>query len=126
MEIVYPIFLRQPQRQNQDKEYYNALQEIRLGKISLATWNFLYQKANIFNHQKPINTILNTTNIVGYKKTADQINNIICNTIPVTENKFLISSAIDFINNQQYDPKDSKKLFKKKTNLHTYFSLQQG
>jgi len=124
--LFYPIFLRQPQRQNQDKEYYNALQEIWLGKISLATWNFLYQKANIFNHQKPINTILNTTNIVGYKKTADQINNIICNTIPVAENKFLISSAIDFINNQQYDPKDSQKLFKKKTNLPTYLHLQQG
>jgi hypothetical protein len=36
-KLFYPLFLRQPQRQNQDQAYYNALQEIRLGKISLAT-----------------------------------------------------------------------------------------
>ena len=75
-KLFYPLFLRQPQRQIQDKEYYNALQEIRLGKISLHTWNLLYQKASIFDHQKPINTALNTTNIVGYKQTANQINNV--------------------------------------------------
>jgi hypothetical protein len=121
-KLFYPLFLRQPQRQIQDKEYYNALQEIRLGKISLATWNLLYQKASIFDHQKPINT----TNIVGYKQTADQINNVICNMLPVTENKFLISSAIDFIDNQQCNPNDSQKLFKKRTNFPNCLRLQQG
>ena len=125
-KLFYPLFLKQPQRQIQDKEYYNVLQEIRLGKISSTTWNFLYQKLNIFDHQKPINTALNTTNIVGYKKTADQINNVICNMLPVTENKFLISSAIDFIDNQQYNPNDSQKLFKNKTNFPNYLRLQQG
>lgn len=125
-KLFYPLFLRQPQRQIQDKEYYNALQEIRLGKISLATWNLLYQKASIFDHQKPINTALNITNIVGYKQTADQINNVICNMLPVTENKFLISSAIDFIDNQQCNPNDSQKLFKKRTNFPNCLRLQQG
>jgi ATP-dependent DNA helicase PIF1 len=125
-KLFYPLFLRQPQRQIQDNEYYNALEEVRLGKMSLTTWNFLYQKANIFDHQKPINTALNTTNIVGYKQTADQINNVICNMLPVTENKFLISSAIDFINNQQYNPNDSQKLFKKRTNFPNHLRLQQG
>jgi ATP-dependent exoDNAse (exonuclease V) alpha subunit len=125
-KLFYPLFLRQPQRQIQDKEYYNALQEIRLGKISLTTWNLLYQKAGQFNHQKPINTALNVTNIVGYKQTASQINNIICNMLPVTENKFLISLAIDFIDNQQYNPDDSQKLFKKKTNFPSHLRLQQG
>lgn len=125
-KLFYPLFLRQPQRQIQDKEYYNALQEIRLGKISTTTWNLLYQKLSIFDHQKPINTALNTTNIVGYKQTANQINNVICNMLPVTENKFLINSAIDFIDNQQYDPNDSQKLFKNKTNFPNYLRLQQG
>ena len=125
-KLFYPLFLRQPQRQIQDKEYYNTLQEIRLGEISLATWNLLYQKAGIFDHQKPINTALNITNIVGYKKTANQINNIICNMLPVTENKFLISSAIDFIDNQQCNPDDFQKLFKKRTNFPNHLRLQQG
>lgn len=125
-KLFYPLFLRQPQRQIQDKEYYNALQEIRLGKISLTTWNLLYQKAGQFDHQKPIDTALNITNIVGYKQTASQINNIICNMLPVTENKFLISLAIDFIDNQQYNPDDSQRLFKKKTNFPSHLRLQQG
>ena len=102
-KLFYPLFLRQPQRQIQDKEYYNALQEIWLGKISSTTWNLLYQKASIFDHQKPIDTALNITNIVGYKQTANQINNVICNMLPVNENKFLISLAIDFINRSKYD-----------------------
>ena len=92
----------------------------------LTTWNFLYQKANIFDNQKPINSALNITNIVGYKKTADQINSVICNMLPVVENKFLISTAIDFIDNQQYNPEDSQKLFKKRTNFPKHLRLQQG
>ena len=125
-KLFYPLFLRQPQRQIQDKEYYNALQEIRLGEISLTTWNLLYQKVNAFDHQKPIDTALNITNIVGFKQTANQINNVICNMLPVNENKFLISSAIDFINNQKYNPDDSQKLFKNKTNFPNHLRLQQG
>ena len=125
-KLFYPLFLRQSQRQIQDKKYYDALQEIRLGKISLATWNLLYQKAEQFDYQKPINTVLNTTNIVGYKQTANQINNVMCNMLPVTENKFLISLAIDFIDNQQYNPDDSQRLFKKKTNFPSHLRLQQG
>ncbi|RIA94262.1 hypothetical protein C1645_818248 [Glomus cerebriforme] len=46
--------------------------------------------------------------------------------LPVTENKFLISSAIDFINNQQYSPNDSQKLFKKQTNFPNHLRLQEG
>src|SRR5581483_2167110 len=34
--------------------------------------------------------------------------------------------AIDFIDNQQYNPDDTQKLFKKKTNLPNYLRLQQG
>ena len=67
-KLFYPLFLSQPQRQIKDKEYYDALQEIRLGEISSTTWNLLYQKANTFDHQKPINTALNTTNIVVINK----------------------------------------------------------
>jgi len=125
-KLFYPLFLRQPQRQNQDLQYYNALQEIRLGEISLSTWNFLYEKAGNFDHQQPLNIALNVTNIVGYKQTADRINRTICNMLPVNENKFLISAAADFIDGQQYDPDDSQRLFKRKTNLPSHLRLQQG
>ena len=101
------------------------LQEIRMGNISLNTWNLLYQKAATPNEQ-PLNAILNTTNIVGYKKTANKSNNMICNMLPVNENKFLINTAIDYINNEQHNPNESEKLFKGKTNYPNYLRLQQG
>lgn len=94
--------------------------------MSLNTWNLLYQKASNFNHQQSLNILLNITHIVGYKKTADQINRVICNMLPVSEDKFLINSAIDFIDGQQCNPDDNQKLFKKKTNFPNHLRLQQG
>jgi len=80
----------------------------------------------MFDHQKPLDVTLNITNIVGYKQTADRINRVIYNMLPVNENKFLISTATDFISEQQYDPDDSQRLFKQKTNLPNHLRLQQG
>ena len=39
--------------------------------------------------------------------------------LPVNDDKFLISSAIDFINGKQFNPDESQKLFKK-TNLPSH------
>ena len=125
-KLFYPLFLREPQRQNRDVRYYNALQEIRMGKISDVTWTLLYEKANAFDHNKPLDAMLTITNIVGYNQTANRINNIICNMLPVNDDKFLISSAIDYINNSRLHPDDTQKLFKKKTNLPSHLRLQQG
>src|ERR1044071_1428172 len=83
-------------------------------------------KARTFNHQIPLNIALNITNIIGFKKTADRINNIICNMLLVNEDKYLISMAIDFINGQQYNSNELQKLFKNKTNLPSHLRLQQG
>ncbi len=54
--------------------------------------------------------LLNTTNIVGYKEIVNRINNMICNMLPVNENKFLINSAIDFINDEQQNQKNYLKV----------------
>ncbi|GES75098.1 Pif1-like helicase domain-containing protein [Rhizophagus clarus] len=125
-KLFYPLFLTKPQRQNQDQEFYNVLQEIRFGKISPRSWDFLYQKAAIFNQQQPLHIALNTTNIVGYKEAANRINNTICNMLPVNENKFLISEAVDIINGEQYNPNESQKLFKKKLEVRVVFSIIGG
>jgi hypothetical protein len=63
---------------------------------------------------------------VEYKEVANHINNVICNMLPVNENKFLISTAVDLINGEQYSPNESQKLFKGKTNYPDYLHLQQG
>lgn len=40
-KLFYPLFLREPQRQNQDIEFFNLLQKIRMGKIDNETWHLI-------------------------------------------------------------------------------------
>ena len=51
---------------------------------------------------------------------------MICNHLPISENKFLISQAVDFINSVQQDPSFSDHMFKPKTNLPLSVCLQPG
>lgn len=46
-KLFYPLFLREPQRQNQDIEFFNILQKIRMGKIDDKTWNLLSETIRI-------------------------------------------------------------------------------
>jgi len=63
---------------------------------------------------------------VGFKENAQLINRMICNSLPVLENKFLISQAIDFVNSEQWAPSLSNQMFKPKTNLPECVRLQPG
>ncbi|RGB43381.1 hypothetical protein C1646_749956 [Rhizophagus diaphanus] len=133
METLLSFYiLKEPQRQNQDMQYYNALQKIKFGNIFITTWTLLYKKKNNFNYYKPLNTILNIKNIVEYNQIATlfviymlpemKINYklVSCKSINIllSLNSYSpISSAIDFIDNQQYNPDDAQKLFKKKLTL---------
>ena len=70
--------------------------------------------------------VLNTTHIVGYKETAEQINIQICNTLPIQNEKYLISYAKDIINGKEYECGDAEYLMKHKTNLPNILRLQVG
>ena len=70
--------------------------------------------------------MLASTHIVGLRETAEQINRTICNALPVENDKFLISEAIDFINGVQLSSEESQPNFKQKTNLPSSVRLQQG
>ena len=76
--------------------------------------------------QTLVDTLFNTTHIVGFRKNAQQINRMICNHLPVSENKFLIFQAVDFMNSVQQDPSFSDHMFKPKTNLPLSVRLQPG
>src|SRR3954470_9964487 len=102
------------------------LEEIRMGNISQTTWNILQQRHSEFLSQSAINTLLNITHIVGFRENAQQINRMICNLLPVPENKFLISQAKDFVNSEQWDPSSSNNMFKPKTNLPLSIRIQPG
>ncbi|GBB85845.1 hypothetical protein RclHR1_01230008 [Rhizophagus clarus] len=51
---------------------------------------------------------------------------MICNLLPVPENKFLISQSKDFVNSVQWDLSASNNMFKPKTNLPLSVRLQPG
>ena len=102
------------------------LEEVRSGNISAKTWNKLQQRHAEYLVQTPVDALLNTTHIVGFRENAQQINRMICNHLPVSENKFLIFQAVDFMNSVQQDPSFSDHMFKPKTNLPLSVRLQPG
>ena len=125
-KLFYPLFLRHSHRQQDQLEYCNMLENIRLGNITEEIWEKLQRKHESFDPNKPIELLLNTTNIVGYRETADKINRLVCNTLPTTQDKFMISCAIDTINGEQWNTNLTEKTFKSKTNLPPSVRLQQG
>ena len=92
----FPLFLTTSHRQQNDQLFYNILQKIRLGNISLQTKNLINKKVLLYQNNNI--ALLNTTYILGFRHEADSINNLICRYLPVledTSNESLISIAID-------------------------------
>jgi len=102
------------------------LQEVRMGNISSDTWQLLQQRHSEFTTQPTVDTLLNTTHIVGFRKNAQQINRMVCNALPVPNNKFLISNSVNFVNSVQWNLASSEQMFKSKTNLPSSVRLQPG
>lgn len=125
-KLFYPLFLRKPHRHDEQSELFDMLEKIRLGNITEEIYEKLERKHETFNPNKPIELLLNTTHIVGYRETADKINRLICNTLPTIQEKFMISQAIDTINGEQWNTTITEKTFKSKTNLPASVRLQQG
>ncbi|CAB4376562.1 unnamed protein product [Rhizophagus irregularis] len=95
-----------------------------INNISSRMWNTLLQHHSQFILHPTIDTLLPIS--LDLKKTAQQINTSICNMLPVLPNNFLLSQASDFINSEQWDPTQSRHMFKSKTNLTSFVCLQPG
>ena len=96
-QLFYPLFLHKSQRHHEDEEFYRMLEEIRFGIISDITWAKLISKAEIYNNNQSSDSLLTTTHIVGYRESSNQINNTICNLLPVNNNKYMLAKSIDFL-----------------------------
>ena len=70
--------------------------------------------------------ILNMTHIIGFRETAEQINVQICNTLPIENEKYLISYSKDIINGEEQECESADYLMKNKTNLPSVLRLQIG
>ncbi|CAJ0888164.1 14006_t:CDS:2, partial [Entrophospora sp. SA101] len=122
-KVFYPIFLCHSHRQQNDPFFYNVLQKIRLGNITPSVWRFLQEKANQSLSLEM--SSLHTSYIVGFRKSASYINQIICNHLPALNNKFTISEAIDCVDGRMVD-NSYEHLIKNKTNLPGSLCLQLG
>ncbi|CAG8468433.1 386_t:CDS:2 [Racocetra fulgida] len=68
-----------------------------------------------------------TTHIVGFRAMADEINKLACLSFPSISQEFepIISTAIDHINGEEYDPTENNRVFRHQTNLPPTLILQQ-
>jgi hypothetical protein len=125
--LFYPLILHKSQRQHEDGEFYQMLEEIRFGTISDTTWTKLIEKTtNYNNNNQSSDSLLTTTHIVGYCETSNQINNAICNTLPINNDKYLLAEAVDFLDGKRISPETIQSEFKSKTNMPPIIRLQQG
>ena len=60
-------------------KFYNVLQEICLGKLSDNTKELIESK---LKDAKSVESLFETTNIVGIREAANEINSTICNCLP--------------------------------------------
>jgi len=79
----FPLFLGRPQRQKTDPEFYDLLQELRFGHLSEKSKNLIMTKAN--TPKKSTRTSIDTTYLLGRRQDASEINELICQNLPVDE-----------------------------------------
>ena len=94
------------------------LEEIRFEIKLYTTQTKLIERATNYNNNQILNSLLITTHIVGYCETSKQINNTICNILPVNDDKYLIAKAIDFWKKNKFHLSLSKQNLNQKQICH--------
>jgi len=125
-QLFYPLFLYKSQRHQDDEELYQMLEEIRFNTISDTTWAKLVERSTNYDNEQSLDLLLTTTFIVAYCEISKQINNTICNMLPVNADKYLIAESIDFVEGKRIPPEHIQSQFKLKTNMPPTVRLQQG
>ncbi|GBC38079.1 PIF1-like helicase domain-containing protein [Rhizophagus irregularis DAOM 181602=DAOM 197198] len=122
----FPLFLTTSHRQ-QDRSFYNILEEMRIGNISSETRRLIDEKVQSYQSNNEMST--DTTYIFGFRHSADSINNLICGYLPIFKDissGFLISTAIDYVNEKECIPKEYDKQFRHYTNLPSELIIREG
>src|SRR6266542_1889954 len=111
-----------------DNNFYNILQEIRIGNITQKTIETI--KTKVKNYQ-PLEDILDTIYIVSHQVISQTINSIISTKLPsfssngLNEESFT-SIANDFVNNEQWIIYQAEKAFMHHTNYPSKLTLAVG
>jgi len=122
----FPLFLKEPRRQQNDNQFYKILQEVRSGILSEQTLLAIMLKVEMY--QKQNSNALDTTHIVSHRKMAQTINSIISIKLPSfnSDEESFTSISMDFVNNEQWSRFQSEKAFMHYTNYPVELVLSVG
>jgi len=126
--LFHPLFLRQPQRQIEDLNFFRILNKIRFGEIDEEVKEALQDQANHFD--LTTQTYM-TTFLCSLKADAFRMNKLILSTLPESESTDSVFYAIDceegrvLENSKESDGSDSR-TFKKGTNFPRTISCAIG
>ncbi|CAB4403572.1 unnamed protein product [Rhizophagus irregularis] len=84
------------------KNFIKWLEEIRFNTISDTTWAKLVERSANYDNEQSLDLLLTTTLLLHIVKSSKQINNTICNMLPVNADKYLIAESIDFVEGKTY------------------------
>jgi len=118
--LFYPLMLSTSHRQNEDTDFFNMLEELRMGTPTMRTIRELTKKRAEYEPEK---TIMTTTHIVGYRQHADRLNNLITSSI---SDQVFESVATDYIDGHQQEPGEANRIFKGHTNLPDLLHIVVG
>jgi ATP-dependent exoDNAse (exonuclease V) alpha subunit len=124
-KLFFPLFLSQPKRQKEDPNFYNLLQELRFGQLSERSKSMITQK---ISESLNLNSMINSTHIVSLRQTSHDINSLICDNLPLSnENpQIIIPKPLDTLDNQILNNENDKYHFKNYTNLPNFLIIQEG
>jgi ATP-dependent DNA helicase PIF1 len=91
-KIFHPLFLRDPQRQIQDRRFFDLLNKVRFGIIDEEVKRALREQASKFSMLEQ--TYL-TTFLCALRPKAEALNGLILETLPKSSSKANIFQAID-------------------------------
>ncbi|GBB98753.1 hypothetical protein RclHR1_33040002 [Rhizophagus clarus] len=96
-KIFFPLFLRKSCRQQDNDEFFQILQKVRIGEQTIQAI-----KLKVEMYQEQNNTTLNTTYIVSHRKMAQTINSIISTKLSLfnSNEKSFTSISVNSINNE--------------------------
>jgi ATP-dependent DNA helicase PIF1 len=118
--LFHPIFLRDPQRQ-QDQKFFNILNKIRFGIVDNQVKDALTERWQAYDPREELWT---TTYLSSLRDEVSALNHAVLSGMPTDEG--FVSRAIDYEDNQRIQVGDHSQTFKRGTNFPSAVTCKVG